>query len=96
MFFSLAFCVAMFALLWWVADVKGWTRWARPISPAGSATLTCYMIPSIWYAIEQMLHMPWPAALETGIPGLLKALGFSFAIVGLTWCFTKVGLKLKL
>lgn len=96
MFFSLAFAVAMFALLWWVADEKGWTRWARPISPAGTATLTCYMMPSLWYAVQQLLHLPWPSALETGIPGLLKALGFSFAIIGLTWCFTKVGLKLKI
>jgi len=94
--YSVEFCVFMFTALWWVADLKGWTRWARPISPAGTATLTCYMMPTIWYSVQQLLGFSWPSVLENGIPGLLKALGFSFVIIGLTWCFTKLGLKLKI
>ena len=54
------------------------------------------MMPSIWYAVQQLVGFSWPSVLTNGIPGLLKALGFSFAIIGLTWCFTKVGLKLKI
>lgn len=95
MFYSVAAAVVFFGLLWWVADVKGHTRWARPVSPAGTATLTCFMLPSIWYAVQQLLGLSWPSVLTNGIPGLLKALGFSFVIIGLTWCFTKLGLKLK-
>ena len=94
--YSVEFCVFIFTLLWWVADLKGHTHWARPISPAGTATLTCYMLPTIWYSVQQLLGVSWPSVLENGIPGLLKALGFSFVIIGLTWCFTKIGLKLKI
>ena len=95
-FFCLAIFVAFFALLHWVADVKGRTRWARVIAPAGTATLTCYMMPSIWYAVQQLLGFSWPAALTAGIPGLVKALAFAFLIIGLTWLFTRIRLKLRI
>ena len=95
-FFCLALFFALFGLLHWVADVKGRTRWARPISPAGTATLTCYMMPSIWYAVQQLMGFSWPAVLTNGIPGLLKALGFAFLMIGFTWLFTRIHLKLKI
>ena len=95
MFFCVAISVACFCIIWLIADVCGKTRWARPVSPAGTATLTCYTIPTIWYAVQQLLGAQWPAALTAGLPGLLKALAFSFIIIGLTWCFTKLHLKLK-
>ncbi|MCR5710068.1 MAG: DUF5009 domain-containing protein [Bacteroidales bacterium] len=95
-FYSLALSVAFFALFWWICDLKGLTRWARPVSPAGTATLTCYTIPYIWYALQGMAGLRWPAAMTDGVPGLLKALVFSFAIIGLTWLFGKIHLKLKI
>ena len=95
-FFCLAIFVALFALLHWLTDVKGHTRWARPISPAGTATLTCYMMPSIWYAVQQLVGFSWPEVLTNGIPGLGKALGFAFLMIGFTWVFTRIHLKLKI
>ena len=95
-FFCLAISIALFGLLHWVADIKGHTRWARPISPAATATLTCYMMPSIWYAVQQLLGLHWPPVLYYGLPGLAKALVFSFIIIGLTALFNKLHLKLKL
>ena len=96
LFFCVAVSVALFDLLYWIADVKARTRWARPIAPAGTATLTCYTIPYIWYAVQQLLGLHWPDVLTAGIPGLLKALAFSFVIIGLTWTFGKIHLKLKI
>lgn len=95
LFFCVAISVACFAVIWWIADLRGKTRWARPVSPAGTATLTCYMIPSIWYAVQQLLGAHWPPALTAGVPGLIKAFVFSLIIIGLTWCFTKIHVKLK-
>ncbi len=95
-FYCLALFVALFALLHWIADTKGWTAWSRPISPAGTATLTCYTIPTIWYAGQQLCGLHWPTVLTDGLPGLLKALAFAFVIIGLTWLFEKLHLKLKL
>ena len=95
-FYCLAIFVVLFCLVHWVADLKGWTAWSRPISPAGTATLTCYIIPSIWYEVQDLLGLEWPAALTDGIPGLLKALAFGFVIIGNTWLFERMHLKLKL
>ena len=66
------------------------------IAPAGTATLTCYMMPSIWYDVQQLVGWEWPAALTFGFPGLIKALVFAFVIVALTGFFEKLHLKLKI
>lgn len=95
-FFCLAIFIAAFGVLHLITDVRGLTKWAQPISPAGTATLTCYTIPSIWYAVQSMTGMEWPAALTDGLPGLIKALAFSFIIIGLTWLFGKIHIKLKI
>ena len=96
LFFSAAISVCVFMGLWWICDRKGRTRWARILSPAGTATLTCYTIPYIWHAVRQLLGLHTPAALSAGWAGLIKALAFSFLIIGLTWLFEKIHLKLKL
>ena len=95
-FFCLAIFLAAFAVLHLITDIRGWTKWAQPISPAGTATLTCYTIPYIWYAVQSLFGLSWPAALTDGIPGLIKALAFSFIIIGLTWLFGKIHIKLKI
>ena len=66
------------------------------IAPAGTATLTCYMMPSIWYDVQQLVGWEWPAVLTYGLPGLIKALVFAFVIVALTGLFEKLHLKLKI
>ena len=95
MFFCVAISVACFCVIWWVADVCGKTGWARIIAPAGTATLTCYTLPTIWSAVQNLLGVDWPEALSAGVPGLLGTLAFAFIIIGLTWCFGKLHLKLK-
>ncbi len=95
LFFSAAVAILLFCVIYWISDVKGLTRWARIIGPAGTATLTCYMMPSIWYDVQQLLGLHWPAALTFGLPGLLKALTFAFLIVALTALFERLHLKLK-
>ena len=95
-FYCLALFVLVLGILHWIADERGLTAWAKPVSPAGTATLTCYTIPTLWYAVQELLGLQWPAVLTDGLPGLLKALAYSFVIIGLTWLFGKIHLKLKL
>lgn len=94
-FYCLAIFVVLLAMLHWIADEKGLTAWANPISPAGTATLTCYTIPTIWEVVQELTGFEWPAVLSDGLPGLLKAFAFAFVIIGLTWVFGKLHLKLK-
>jgi hypothetical protein len=74
----------------------GWGRAPVILMPAGTATLTCYMMPSIWYDVQQLVGWEWPAVLTYGFPGLIKALVFAFVIVALTGLFEKLHLKLKI
>ena len=101
--FCVAISVAAFAVFYWLADVKNAVKpgstghlFYRLIAPAGTATLTCYMMPTIWSAVQQLLGLHWPEALTSGIPGLIKALVFAFLIIGLTWIFERIHLKLKI
>ena len=95
LFYCLAMFFPLFGFFYWLTDVKGKTNWFDIIKPAGTATLTCYIIPYIWYAVQQLLHLHYPEALGSGVPGLLKSLVFSLVIVGLTGLLVKGKIKLK-
>ncbi len=95
LFYSLALFFPLLACFYWLTDVKEKAAWFTFIRPAGEVTLTCYMIPYIWYSVQQLLNLSWPASLHTGIIGLLKAFLFAMLIVWLTGLLSKIGIKLK-
>ncbi|WP_373727763.1 DUF5009 domain-containing protein [Bacteroides heparinolyticus] len=95
LFYCLALLLPLFGFFYWLTDVKGKAHWFHIIKPAGAATLTCYMLPYVWYAGWQLLHLHYPEALRSGVPGLLRSLLFSFVIVWLTGLLVKGKIKLK-
>lgn len=95
LFYCLAAFFPLFGLFYWLTDVKGKTPWFDIIKPAGTATLTCYILPYIWYAVQQLLGLHYPELLNAGAPGLLRSLIFSLIIVQLTGLLVKVKIKLK-
>lgn len=94
-FFCTAAFFPSFGFFYWLTDIKGKTGWFDIIKPAGTATLTCYIIPYIWYAMQQLLGLHYPTALGSGIPGLMKSAIFSLIIVGITGLLVKAKIKLK-
>jgi predicted acyltransferase len=96
----LAYCtaisLAVYALLYWLVDVKGRKSWAGFLKPAGTSTLTCYLIPYFWYPIVAILGLSLPAMLTMGTAGLLKSLAFALLIVGITAVVNKWGIRLKI
>lgn len=95
LFFCLALFFPIFALFYWLTDVKGKASWFDLIRPAGTATLTCYTLPYLWYAVQQLLGVHYPEALAGGVPGLVRSLLFSLVIVGITGLLVKAKVKLK-
>jgi len=95
-----AICAAItalfFAVLHLVADRGRYTRWSRLIEPAGSSTLTCYLVPYFVYALGSMTGLGMPVLLTTGIPGILKSVIFSILIIQLTGLLQRVGIRLKI
>jgi hypothetical protein len=56
-------------------DILNRRNWYEWIKPAGTSTLTCYLLPYVHYALIGLLNLPQlPAALRTGELGLLKSL----------------------
>ena len=95
LFYCLAAFFPLFGLFYWLTDVKGKTPWLEIIKPAGTATLTCYIIPYVWYAAQQLLDWHYPEFLNADAPGLLRSLIFSLIIVQLTGLLVKAKIKLK-
>jgi len=91
--FSLAVCLyTLFSLL----AQKGWDGWFRFIRPAGSSTLTCYMIPYVFYALVWLFGIKSPAWSVAYPVGILRCVGLAFACVFITWLLGKIHIKLKI
>lgn len=82
--------------LYVLADRKGISNWAKIIRPAGTATLTCYLLPYFIYPIRDFCHLVLPEFLRTGCIGIAKSLLFSLFVVLLAGWFESKKLKLKL
>lgn len=94
-FYCMAIFFPLFGFFYWLTDVKQKQHWFNVIKPAGTATLTCYIIPYVWYSLLPILHFTYPAVLNSGMPGLLRSLVFSLIIVGIGGLLVKVKVKLK-
>jgi heparan-alpha-glucosaminide N-acetyltransferase len=89
--------LASLIVLAYVTDIQNKQNWWRLIKPAGTITLTCYLLPDIHFAIIKLLG-PWvqlPLFLRTGGVGILKSLIFAFLIVLLTGVLEKKKIRLS-
>lgn len=86
----------IFAGMYLLADKAGVYRWAGIIEPAGSMTLTCYLVPYFVYSFRQILHISLPDTLTTGGVGILKSLIFAILIIQLTGLLGRIRIKLKI
>jgi len=95
-FYCISISLVCLTFIHWLADIKGKKSWFNIIKPAGTSTLTCYLIPSVWYSLITLAGITFPMFMRSGIAGLIKSLVFAFVIIGITWLLGKVGVKLKI
>ncbi|WP_062060364.1 DUF5009 domain-containing protein [Aquimarina longa] len=86
----------IFILLYYITDVKKQVGWAKIITAAGTATLTCYMIPYFIYPIREITGIKLPDFLNSSIIGLCVSFGFSLVVVIFTGWLERKKYKLKL
>ena len=86
----------VYAFFFWLVEIADRKNWANALKPAGEATLTCYLIPYIWYAVVTIAGVSLPLFLRTGMIGLVKSLLFSLFIILLTGLINRLGVKLKI
>ncbi|MEE4215878.1 MAG: DUF5009 domain-containing protein [Bacteroidales bacterium] len=87
---------AFFAFMYWIADIWNKTGWAGFMMPAGRSTLTCYLVPYIFYPTLGPLIMMIPDPLTGGIAGLVKSMIFALLVVGITGLLEKINIRLKI
>jgi len=87
---------ALFGFFYWLADQKGKKSWYKIIKPAGTATLTCYLLPYFIYPLREIFGLVLPETLRTGTVGIIKSLLFALGVVLLTGLLVKLKIKLKL
>jgi heparan-alpha-glucosaminide N-acetyltransferase len=85
-----------YAIFIWIVEVMALKKWANVLKPAGDATLTCYLIPYVWYAVVTIADFSLPLFLRTGMVGLLKSFVFSIVIILTTGLVNRHGVKLKI
>ncbi|AOM76497.1 DUF5009 domain-containing protein [Pedobacter steynii] len=86
-----------FALMVYLTEVLSLQKWYLPVKPAGTSTLTCYLLPYIHYALLTLMSIPQlPLFLRTGEVGLLKSLCYALIIVMITGLLEKRKIRLKI
>jgi len=94
-FYTLAIDLVLYQLFDLLV-AAGRERWLGFLKPAGTATLTCYMIPYVIYPIISLsIGWDWSYAVPAPL-GILKCLGFSALCIALTWVLNRCSVKLKL
>lgn len=92
-----AISILTFAFLIWLVDRKGKEKWFKIIKPAGTSTLTCYLLPYLHEAIFlSIIGIQLPLIIRTGWAGVIKSLVFALAIVLITGWLEKHRLRLKI
>ena len=93
---SMSTAIFLFIFLHWVVDLKKQLSWYEPISIAGTATLTCYLIPYFYYSVRTLTGFQLPMFLTTGIIGLFKSILYSFLIIIFAQIASKSFIRLKI
>jgi len=77
-------------------DLKHKSAWFDIIKPAGTSTLTCYLLPFLFYPLYEMTNIGYPDILTHGTGGLIKCLLFSFIMIWIAGFLEKRRLTIKI
>ena len=88
----------LFALLYWIIDVRKYTGWAFFLKPAGENSLTTYLAPDVIYYIIFSTGIPILIYKQSNIPLVVIAgsAAWSLLMVGLTALLVRFGIRLRL
>ena len=96
-FYSAAACSVIFMFLYWLIDIKGYSKWTTFFKPAATNPLLTYIIPAFLYAVFGMLNIPiFPHSLLYGLPGILWSAFFAVAVMYLVKGLNKLKIRLQL
>jgi heparan-alpha-glucosaminide N-acetyltransferase len=95
--YSIGAAVLFFTALYWICDVRKRTRWAFFVRPAGSNTLTTYLLPDLWYYILAAAGIHYfDTHFNYGWPGALESVFFTVFILAVSGFVMHQGIRLRL
>jgi len=89
----------LFALLFWIIDIRKNINWSMFLKPAGENSLTIYLVPDMFYYIIWSLGLPLLFYKNSGIPLVIIGGSIAWALimgVGLAYLLKKLDFRLKL
>jgi predicted acyltransferase len=84
-----------YTFLYWLVDLRKKAHWFEPIKPAGTQTLTSYVVPYAYYSLAALYGFTIPEILKTGALGLLKSLIYAGVIIAITALLGRLHIRLK-
>ena len=94
-FICIGITILTFQLTIYLVDVKGKKDWFKWIKPAGTSTLTCYLIPYVLYATLSLLHFNYPFFFNEGIGGIIRSFLVAFIVIRIVALMEKYRIRLK-
>jgi len=94
-FYVTAIAVGTYTILYWLVE-KGKASWFNVIKPAGTATLTTYLIPYVAYGLADLTGIVLPDWFTHGFMGIINCLCFAFVVIGITSLLGRIHIKLKI
>jgi heparan-alpha-glucosaminide N-acetyltransferase len=95
--YSIGAAVLLFTVLYWICDVKKKTGWAFFARPAGSNTLTTYLLPDFWYYILTAAGITYfDTHFDYGWPGAVRCALFTAFILAAAALLTRWRVRLRL
>lgn len=88
--------ILVFELLIYLVDVRGNKNLFSWIRPAGTSTLTCYLMPYFQVFLLKLFLIKYPLFINTGAVGILRSLATSFILILLVGLMEKKNLRLKI
>jgi len=95
--YTIGATVLLFMLLYFICDVKHYTKWAFWVRSAGSNTLLTYLLPDFWYYILGITSLTYlHTHFNWGVWGVARALVFTALMLSISALLTKMKLRLQL
>lgn len=88
--------ILVFELVIWLVDVRQKQDWFKIIKPAGTSTLTCYLVPYLMVAVFSLIHFSYPDFFNYGTGGIIRSFVVSFIVIFITGFLENRRIRLKI
>ncbi|MEO6289216.1 MAG: DUF5009 domain-containing protein, partial [Ginsengibacter sp.] len=88
--------ILVFEFLIYIVDIKGKQDWFKGIRPAGTSTLTSYLVPYLLYSVYSLTGFHYPGFLNEGIGGIIRSFLVAFLVIWIAGLLEKRKIRLQI